>query len=93
MITLIEVGKIPLKARNLKVIDHLGTLYATFDGSAVWKIDKVAFGILRMCDGKKSLDEIVSEVAKRAMVSEIELKPVLEGILNELTKMRFLEWV
>ena len=87
------MNKKPKKAKNLKVIDQLGTLYATFDGSSIWKIDKVAFGILRMCDGEKSFDEIVNEVSKRALVSEKDLAPVLEGILNELERMRFIEWV
>ena len=85
--------KKPLRTKNLKVIDQLGTLYATFDGSAIWKIDKVAFGILKMCDGKKSVDDIVTDVSKRALVNEKDLKPVIEEIMNELTKMKFLEWI
>lgn len=87
------MDKKPMKAKNLKVIDQLGTLYATFDGSSIWKIDKVAFGILRLCDGKKSFDEIVSEVSKRALVSEKDLAPVIEEILNDLERMRFIEWI
>jgi len=85
--------KKPIKAKNLKVIDYLGTLYATFDGSAIWKMDKVAFGIWKMCEGKKTVDEMVKEVAKKAIVEEKDLKPVLEEILNELTRMKFIEWI
>jgi len=85
--------KRPLKAKKLKVIDHLGTLYATFDGSSIWKIDKVAFGILRMCDGKKTVDEITEEVAKRAILRPEELKPVIEEMLRDLEKMNFIEWI
>jgi len=87
------LDKKPLKSKNLKIIDHLGTLYATFDGSSVWKMDKVAFGILKLCDGKKTVDEIVDEVARRAIVKPEDLKPVLEEILADLEKMRFIEWV
>jgi hypothetical protein len=47
--------KKPMKAKNLKIIDYKGTLFATFDGSAIWKIDRVAFNILKMCNGKKNL--------------------------------------
>jgi len=90
---LLETNKKPVKSKNLKVIDQLGTLYATFDGSSIWKIDKVAFGILRLCDGKKSFDEIVGEVSKRALVSEKDLAPVLKEILSDLERMRFIEWV
>lgn len=88
-----EIEKKPLKAKNLKVIDHLGTLYATFDGSAIWKLDKVVFGIWKICDGKKTVDEIVKEVAKKAIVEEKDLRPVLEDILDELTRMKFIEWI
>ncbi|MEM5794188.1 MAG: PqqD family peptide modification chaperone [Candidatus Aenigmatarchaeota archaeon] len=83
----------PLKAKNLKVIDHLGTLYATFNGSSMWKLDKVAFGILRMCDGKRSVEEIVNEIAKRISHKPEDVKPIVEEILNELTRMKFIEWV
>ncbi len=83
----------PVKAKNLKVIDHLGTLYATFNGSSMWKLDKVAFGILRMCDGKRSVEDIVNELAKRISHKPEDVKPVVEEILNELTKMKFVEWV
>lgn len=83
----------PVKAKNLKVIDHLGTLYATFNGSSMWKLDKVAFGILRMCDGKRTVEDIVDELAKRISHKPEDVKPVVEEILNELTKMKFIEWV
>jgi hypothetical protein len=83
----------PVKAKNLKVIDYLGTLYATFNGSSMWKLDKVAFGILRMCDGKRTVEDIVDELAKRISHKPEDVKPVVEEILNELTKMKFIEWV
>ena len=83
----------PIKAKNLKVIDHLGTLYATFDGSSMWKLDKVAFGISRMFDGKRTVEDIVDELAKRISHKPEDVKPVVEEILNELTKMKFIEWV
>ncbi|MEM7825670.1 MAG: PqqD family peptide modification chaperone [Candidatus Aenigmatarchaeota archaeon] len=83
----------PIRAKNLKVIDHLGTLYATFNGSSMWKLDKVAFGILRMCDGKRSVENIVDELSKRISHKPEDVKPVVEEILEELTKMKFIEWV
>jgi hypothetical protein len=85
-------GKKPLKSKKLKVIDQLGTLYATFDGSSMWKIDKVAFGILKMCDGKKTFEEIVEEVARIISHRPEDVKPVIEKILNELTELKFVEW-
>lgn len=86
-------AKMPLKIKKLKIIDHLGTLYATLDGSSIWKIVKVAFGILKMCDGKRTFDEIVEDVAKRAIVRPKDLKPVLEKMISDFEEMNFIEWV
>ncbi len=90
---IVMIERRPLKSKRLKIIDHLGTLYATFDGSSVWKLDKVSYGIMKMCDGRKTVDEIVSEVAKRALVKEEDLKPVIKEMFDEMTKMNFIEWV
>jgi hypothetical protein len=89
----VQEEKKPVKARKLKVIDHLGTLYATFDGSSIWKIDRAAFNVLRECDGKKTVDEIVKLLARRIGYSPEDVKPVVEKILNELTEMKFIEWI
>lgn len=85
-------AKRPMKAKNLKVIDHLGTLYATFDGSSIWRMDKVAFGILKMCDGKKTVDRIVEEVARMINHKPEDVKPVIDNILNDLARMNFIKW-
>ena len=83
----------PLKVKNLKIIDHLGTLYATFDGSSLWKIDRAAFNVLRMCDGKKTIDQIAEEVSKKIFHKPEDVKPVVKKILGDLSKQKFVEWV
>lgn len=83
----------PAKVKNLKIIDHIGTLYATFDGTTVWKMDKVAFGVLKMCDGKRTVDDIVGDISRMAAVSPEELKPVIEEMLRDFDSKRFIEWV
>jgi hypothetical protein len=84
--------KKPLKSKRLKVIDYIGTLYATFNGSSMWKIDKVAFEILKMCNGRKTVEEIVKEVSEKTRLKKDEVKPVVEDILNELERKKFIEW-
>lgn len=88
----LEVKK-PCKAKNLKIIDHLDTLYATFDGTSMWKIDKVSYGIIQMCNGNRTLDQIVTALAARIGHNHEDVKPVIEDILANLTKMKFVEWV
>lgn len=87
----LEIKK-PCKAKNLKVIDHLGTLYATFDGSNMWKMDKVGYGILQMCDGSRTVDQLTVALAARIGHNHEDVRPVVEEILADLTKMKFVEW-
>ena len=83
----------PLKARNLKVIDHLGTLYATFGDFPLWKIDNVSFGVLKLCDGERTVGQISEELASIINRSPEDVRPTIEEILNDLYKMKFIEWI
>jgi hypothetical protein len=83
----------PLKARNLQVIDHLGTLYATFGDFPLWKMDNVSFGVWKLCDGERNIDQIVQELAGRINRTPEDVRPTVEEILSELYKMKFIEWI
>lgn len=85
--------KKPLKAKSLKIIDHKGTLYATFDGVNYWKLEKYIYNLLKMCDGKRSFDEIVQNVAERAGLSVEEIKIALRPIFDEFEKDGFIIYV
>lgn len=85
--------KKPLKAKNLKIIDHLGTYYATFDGSKMWKIEKWLFRLLMMCDGKKTFDQIAEEIAKIAGITTEEVKAGLTPVLEELEREGLIVYV
>ena len=83
----------PLKAENLKIIDYINTLYATFDGSSMWEIDKSTFGVLKMCDGNRTIDEITKEIAKKVKMNVDDVIITLKEILNELEKLKFITYV
>ena len=85
--------RLPLKAKNLKVIDYIDTLYATFDGSSMWEIDKSSFGVLQMCNGNRTIDEIAKEIAKKIKMNVDDVKVTLIEILNELEKLNFITYV
>ena len=85
--------KKPLKAKNLKVIDYINTLYATLDGNSMWEIDKSSFAVLRMCDGKRTVDDISKEIAKKIKMSVDDVKVTLKEILNELEERKFITYV
>ena len=73
-----------MKAKNLKIIDHLGTYYATFDGSKMWKVEKWIYRLLMMCDGKRNFDQLAEEISRISEFPIEEIKIGLKPILNEL---------
>lgn len=86
-------GKKPLKSRKVKIIDHLGTLYATIDNTSMWKIDYPSYNVWKVCDGKRTVDELVNDLAKEIGHKPEDVRPVVENILNQLTELNFLEWL
>lgn len=87
------LGKRPVKSSKLKIIDHLGTYYATFDGSTNWKVEKWLYKLLRRCNGKNTFDEIATYLAKIADVPIENIRPSLKEILDELEREKFIHYV
>ena len=85
--------KRPLLSKNLKIIEYVGILYATFDGEKIWEIDKGTYAVMRMCDGKKTVEEIAKEIAKKIDSSVEDVLPTLERILSDLEKHKFITFV
>jgi len=85
--------KRPLKAKGLKVIDHIGTLYATFNGSTMWEVDKVAFAIMKMCNGTKTVNQIAQDIAKKTNLDVKDVKITLMDILKEMDKLKFITYL
>jgi len=83
----------PLKVKNLKIIDYINTLYATFDGSSMWEIDRSSFGVLQLCNGNRTVDEIAKEIAKKIKMNVEDVIMTLKDILNELEKLKFITYV
>lgn len=86
-------GSRPMKVKNLKIIDHVGILYGTVDGSSFWEIDKVAYGIMKMCNGEKTIDEIVRKVAEMANLNPEDVKSTILDIIKEMEKLKFIKYV
>lgn len=85
--------KRPLRSKKLKIIDHLGTYYATFDGSQNWKIEQWLFNLLKMCDGKRTFDQIATHIAKIAEISKDAARENLKEILEELEREKIIIYV
>ena len=88
-----DEDKKPLRRKNLQIIDYKGTLYATFDGTRIWKLDRIAFGLIKMCDGKKTHRGIIKETARKASLTIEDTRKGLQPIFDELTRLNFIEWL
>jgi hypothetical protein len=85
--------KKPLKAKSLKIIDHLGTYYATFDGTQMWKVEDWLFKLLMMCNGKRTFEQIAEEIAGMSGYSIDEIKIGLKPIFEEFEKNGFIVYI
>jgi aminopeptidase-like protein len=83
----------PKKAENLKIIEHIGSLYATFDGEQYWRMEKWAFEILRLCDGRKSISEIARILSEELQMNEEDVIRGLKPILEEFERVGFIKYV
>ncbi|HDJ96801.1 MAG TPA: PqqD family peptide modification chaperone [Candidatus Aenigmarchaeota archaeon] len=86
-------NKKPLLAKNLKIIEYVGILYATFDGERIWEIDRGTYAVMRMCDGKKTVKEIAKEIAEKIDSTVEDVLPTLERILTDLEKHKFITFL
>ncbi len=83
----------PMKAKGLKIIDQLGTLYATFDGSKFWELDRLIYKLLMELDGKKTFEELVQKISEKSGVEKDKIETELAKILEDLERNRFIVWV
>ena len=84
--------KIPVKNPKVKVIEFKGSLYATIDGSNLWEIDKAAFKIMQMCNGKNSVEDMVNLIQKKTGFPKEDIERVVKEILSELESQGFIKW-
>lgn len=85
-------NKIPVKNKNLRIINYLNTYYGTIDGEHLYQVDPLVVGLLKYCDGKTSFNDILKKLSEKTGIEEEKIKPVLERIFKELTEMKFIEW-
>jgi hypothetical protein len=84
--------KKPVKSPDLKIIDHVGILYGTVNGEKLWEVDKVAWEILKMCEGDKTVDQIVWSVSKKFEIEMEEVKPIVLAVIKELKRINFIHF-
>lgn len=85
--------KIPIKSKNLKIIDYKGILYATLDGEKIWEMDNLIYKLLQECDGNKTFEDIARMISKKSGLNVEDIKIGLKEIFDELERAKFIEYV
>jgi len=85
------ISKKPTKSPDLKVIDYIGIMYGTVNGEKLWEIDKVAWEILKICDGGRTVDQIIWQVSKKFQIDMEEIKSIVIAVVNELERIDFID--
>ena len=85
--------KRPKKAESLRIIEHVGGLYATFNGEQYWRMEKWAFEILKLCDGMKTISEIARILASELQMNVDDVIKRLKPIFEEFERVGFIKYV
>lgn len=83
--------KVPVKNPKAKIIEFKGTLYASVEGQ-LFEIDRAAFNILKMCNGKNTLENIIDTISKKIGFPKEEVANVVSNIIKELEERNLIYW-
>jgi radical SAM protein with 4Fe4S-binding SPASM domain len=84
--TLIPFFPFKLKAEGDSWITHNPVTLGLYE------LNKTCCHLVKLCDGNRSLNEIVTELSRRYQITEEEVARVSQPILEELTKDGLLWW-
>jgi len=76
----------PVKNKKLLIIAHLDTYYATLDREKWWEMEDWIVKLLKLCDGKKTVNDLAEILSKIAEVKKEDLMPTLKEILEDLAE-------
>ncbi|MFH8080882.1 MAG: PqqD family protein [Candidatus Aenigmatarchaeota archaeon] len=88
-----DLEKKPVKSKKLKIIHTTGGYFATFDGSRVWEIDPAVNYVLELCNGNNRIEDIAQEIARNIDMDVELIRHTLLGMLLELEKNGFIEYL
>ncbi len=83
--------KVPVKNPKAKIIEFKGSLYASIEGQ-LFEIDRAAFNILKLCNGKNTLENIIDIVSEKIGFPREEVGNVVRNIIKELEERRLIYW-
>ena len=80
-------GAKPLKrGKVVDVLEDQDSYVIQLDENKIFQVASIAYYVWEMCDGTKTVQDIVDEISKAANLSEAEVSGPVTQILEELSK-------
>ncbi|MCG2888094.1 MAG: PqqD family protein [Sulfolobales archaeon] len=82
----IKGAKPQKRGKVVDVLEDQDSYVIQLDENKIFQVASIAYYIWKMCDGTKTVQEIVDEISKAANLSEAEVSGPVTQILEELSK-------
>ncbi len=74
------------KGQVVDVLEDQDSYVIQLDENRVYQVASIAYYVWEMCDGTRTVQDIVAEISKAANLSEQEVSGPVTQILEELSK-------
>jgi len=82
----IKGAKPQRRGKVVDVLEDQDSYVIQLDENKIFQVASIAYYVWEMCDGTKTVQDIVDEISKAANLSEAEVSGPVTQILEELSK-------
>ncbi len=82
----IKGAKPQKRGKVVDVLEDQDSYVIQLDENKIFQVASIAYYVWEMCDGTKTVQDIVDEISKAANLSEAEVSGPVTQILEELSK-------
>ena len=82
----IKGAKPQKRGKVVDVLDDQDSYVIQLDENKIFQVASIAYYVWEMCDGTRTVQDIVGEISKEANLSEAEVSGPITQILEELSK-------
>jgi hypothetical protein len=82
----IKGAKPQKRGKVVDVLEDQDSYVIQLDENRIFQVASIAYYVWEMCDGTKTVQDIVDEISKAANLSEAEVSGPVTQILEELSK-------
>jgi len=82
----IKGAKPQKRGKVVDVLEDQDSYVIQLDENKIFQVASIAYYVWEMCDGTRTVQDIVGEISKEANLSEAEVSGPITQILEELSK-------